>query len=867
MKKKSKLKVVKIIGIIIAVIVLIAAVSIPFLITRPWTQVSGKLEVKGLLANVTIIRDKWGIPNIYAENDHDLFFAQGYVHAQDRLYQLEIHHRLGNGNLSEMVGKPGVGTDKAMRVYGTRRIAEKSYSLLDDDIKAQLQAYCDGINAYIDTHKDKLPVEFIVLNIKPSRWTPIDSLSFGNVLALLNAVNFSYELFRAQMIAKLGEKMTEDALPPWDEDNPEIITKDLEKYSWRKNILSRTSQTQKKDIIQENYFADKFDWLKNNEIKGTVNLEDYITGASTFGWASGAWAVSGKYTESGKPILACDVHMGLNIPSVWYEIGMHGGRFDISGFSVPGEPLILLGHNKDISWGFVNLNPDVQDLYMEKLDNPENPRQYLYMGKWYDLEKKKEIINVKGRKPEILDLMFTRHGPLVNDLVKISKDDLKDFKNKAKFAGKWSPLQRDRWEGSEPLALRWAVHDGCISIKSIFLFNQARNWDEFRNALSYWDNLGESFIYADNQGNIGYQSAAKIPIRNPKHLGTIPVPGWTGEYEWKGYIPFNLLPNLYNPPTGFVATANNKTVTDAYPYKFTYDWFHPGYRARSLVHLLSTLISNRKPITIEDMEKIQGDNFSYTAQTLNKYLAALKPDNDLEAKVLDYAGKWDARYDLNSVGASIYSVWYSYMDVNTYNDELEQKKVWGFYLPLKHIQSLVKIISNANNPWFDNVFTTDKIETRNDIAKISLKEAIKYLAANYGNDPSKWTLDKVQTVNLKHQILGNVPVIGMIFNSLQTLPFAGSPTSIAFAFSYNSPPLKYNIAFAANERHIVPLENPDNTQTILSSGESAQIFNPHREDQMKLWAELKYHTMPFSKERVEKAAVNTLLLIPSDQKE
>ncbi len=859
---KKKKRALKITGIVLGSLIILIAVFLGWFITKSWPQTNGELKVPGLKNTVTVIRDKWGVPNIYAENDYDLFFAQGYVTAQDRLFQMEMHRRIGNGTLSEIAGRGGLGNDQMSRMFGLRRIAEKSYPQLDDDTKALLRAYSDGVNAYIKTHQNKLPVEYGVLNCKPEPWTALDTMSFSNFMALINGLNWNYELNNAQITAKLGEKMAADELPPWDPDNPEIITKDLEQYSWRKYLAPLTTQNDIQRLFHDNYRAGKNDWLKYNSITGIRNANDFLTNVFQFGWASGTWAISGKYTATGKPILACDVHMATYIPSFWYEIGLHGGRFDMSGFSLPGAPFILLGRNTNIAWGFVNLNPDVQDFYVETLDNPQNPAKYLYQGQWYDLEKKQEVIKIKGKAPLVLNLLFTRHGPIMNDWLSIDKEALDYVKDMKKYAGRWSPLQWSKWGSSEPIALRWAVQDGCYALKAISLLNRASNWDEFRNALSVWDSLGESFIYADNQGNIGYQAAAKIPIRSPKHLGVLPVSGSSGEYEWKGYIPFEHLPYLYNPPTGYVAAINNKTTTDAYPYKFTYDWFHPGYRARSLVNNLNAMIAKGKPITVEDMNALQGDNFSYAAEQLNVYLAALQPENLLEAKALSYVKKWDARFDKNSIGASIYSTWQTYMDTNTYGDEQIKYQIWGHQFPLKHIESLLNIMKDPTNKWFDNVFTANTVETRDDIVKTSFKNTIEFLKENYGSDSKDWSLSRVQKVRLAHPLFGEAPVIGPIFKSRQNLPFAGSPTSIAFAYCNTFPPRKYNVTFAATQRDIISFGGPDEMLSVVTGGSSMQLFHPHREDQMKLWADMEYHPMPFSKDAISKAAVDKLTLTP-----
>jgi penicillin amidase len=865
MSKKKKLiivRILKIFAIFLAAVIVAAAGFAYWFVTNPWPQVNGELSVKGLQGKVTVLRNKFGVPDIYAENDHDLFFAQGYVQAQDRLFQMDVYRHIGNGRLAELVGQPGVGVDRVTRTYGLRRIAEKTFPLLDDAVKAQLQAYADGVNAYIESHPNKLPVEYSIVQYKPEPWTPLDSMSWANVIGMQKGLNVDYELLRAQLNAKLGEKMTTDALPSYDPESPIIISKDLEKYSWKKNLAAVNNKAEQALCAGDEKTPDSLSWLADKNIEGLADLNQFFPNGKNFGWASGGFAVSGKYTESGKPILAYDVHIDLSIPSIWYEMGLHGGNYDVSGVSFPGLPYILLGHNKNIAWAYEQMSPDVEDLYIEKFDDNDNPTKYLYMGKWYEIEKKQELINVKGNEPVVMDLFFTRHGVIMNHLFKITENDKKDLKNITDFQGRFAPFQRGRWEGAQPIALRWSLQEGSFVAQCASLLNKAGNWEEFRHAVSYWDLLGQNFIYIDDQGNIGYQAAAKIPIRAPKHLGIVPVSGWTGENEWRGFIPFDQLPSLYNPPTGYVYSVNNKVTTDDYPYFITYDWYYPGFRAKSLLRLIDEMISHNKPFTIEEMERIQSDTYSYAAEKLNTYLAAVQPENDKQAIVLDYVKKWDARFDLDSIGATIYQVWYSYLENNTFNDERVKYEVWGYNQPFKHLLSLINIMKDPTNAWFDNALTEDIKETSDDIIKASFQSAIQYLEKNYGPNPSEWKLRSLQTVNLKHQILNSVPVIGQFFNSQQTLPIAGSFTSFAFAYSATWAPQQYNIMFGTSMSQIVSFNNLDKTLSVIPTGASGHIFNPHREDQMKLWAEMKHHEMPFTKEGVGRAAVDKLVLNP-----
>jgi penicillin amidase len=839
MRKRVLPKLLKIAGIVLAMIIVAAVVAGVWFVTRPWPQTNGELSVAGLRAKVTITRDQFGIPNIYAENDHDLFFAQGYVHAQDRLFQLEFNRRVGSGRLSEIAGPAALGTDKYSRVMGLRRIAEKSWPMLDADSQAVLEAYAQGINAYIDSHRNNLPVEFTLLNFTPEPWTPLDSLSWANMMGVLNAINFSYEMFRAQVIAKMGEKKADELLPVWDAANPEVVPKSLEKESWA-----------------------RLSWFKDDRRTAPLPFEDFLPGAQTFGCASGAWAVSGKYTASGKPILTSDAHMTLSLPCFWYEMGLHGGNYNVTGISIPALPFIVIGHNEKIGWAFTNMNPDVQDLYMEKVDDPKNPTRYIDKGVWRDFEKKTETINVKGKPPYVMNLLFSRHGPLVTDLVTVTDQDKDDYLHRDKFEGKWSVVSRDRWTGPEPLALRWAMNDGSVVIRSFLLLNRAQNWNEFRNALRYWDSLSQNFVYADVDGNIGYQAAARAPIRGPKHSGAVPVPGWTGEYEWRGYVPFEKLPSLFNPSSGYVAVANNKTVSDDYPYKLTYDWFDPGYRARRLNERLRALIASGRPITAEDMTTLKADTYSYAAAGMYPYLSAITTDDERQAAAMEILKRWDFRFDTDSVGASIFAAWYNYMNTNVFDDKLEKAQVWGVYLPLKRLEALVGLLPDAKSPWFDDL-ATPNVEARDDMVKKSFGEAVAWLGKNYGDDPTGWKLGRIQTVRLKHVLFGDVPFLGDIFNGGKTLPFPGSFASLTFAYSFTTPPLKFKVEYAPNERQLLLFDDWDKMGSAISHGESAQLFHPNREDQTELWANLQYHPMPFTNAAVESAAKAKLVLSPA----
>jgi penicillin amidase len=794
------------IGLVLLVVVVILAGVSAWFVRRPWPQVSGTVEILGLFAPVEILRDRWGIPHIYAENDHDLLFAQGYVHAQDRLWQMEMNRRISSGTLSEILGSATVELDRYVRTLGPRRIAEQSWAGLSEDSRSLLEAYAEGVNAYLLSRHDRLPLEFTLLGVEPEPWTPLDSLAWGNMIALNMGYNHSLELLRARIIATVGEEAARQLLPPFAQDTPIIVPSEAHGY----------------------------DWLQNMHFEGLAAAEKWLVSPYR-NWGSNNWVVHGSRTATGMPILANDTHLDLPMPSRWYENGLHGGRFDSVGFSFPGVPLIVVGRNRHIAWGITNLDPDVQDLYIEKLDDPENPAQYEFEGQWYDLEVIQENIEVKGREPEKLKILLTRHGPILNDM-----DEIHD---------------------ARPMALGWTLYEGSLVVESMVQLNLATNWDEFRAALHHWDTLCQNFVYADVAGNIGYQATGRIPIRVSNHQGLLPVPGWTGEYEWQGFIPFDELPSLLNPPAGFIATANNKVVSEDYPYLLTQVWFHPGFRARQITDLLAA----DDQITFQDVRDIQARTYSLPAEILRPYLLAIGPENDLQADALDRVRAWNLDDAVDQVGASIFETWYLFMVRNTVADELGQEDgdladQYPLYVDRTTLM-LVELMNMADHAWFDDV-NTPQVEDRDDIARRSLADAVDWLSERYGSDPDDWTWGQVHTLTFVHFPLGQsgIAPLERLFNS-RTIPAAGSLFTINTAtYSVKQP---FEMIYGTTQRMIVDLSELDHVSAVNTTGQSGHLFHPNRADQIAAWQAVEYHRLPLARQAVEAEASSVLTLVPS----
>jgi penicillin amidase len=796
---KRIVKVLGGIGIALLVLLIILVLTAIWFVRRPWSRMDGEIQVAGLSGPAEVIRDKWGVPHIYAENEHDLFFAQGYVHAQDRLWQMEFNRRTARGTLSQVLGEATLGIDRFMRTLGLREAAERDYAAMDDSTRALVEAYAQGVNAFVEAHRKRLPLEFTILGVDPEPWTPVDSLSWGKVMALSLSGDYSSELLRARVIAELGTEAAQRLMPPYPDGAPVIVPPEARSYAWL-----REAQLSSRDTLEAALGESRAEWGSNN------------------------WVVHGSRSATGMPLLANDTHLGLDMPSVWYENGIHGPGLDSVGYTFPGVPSVVIGHNGRIAWGVTNLGPDVQDLYMERLDDPVRPTKYEFKGEWRDLEIRYETIEVKGQKPVSLKVLETHHGPIIN-----------------RIAGDLA--------GAELLALRWTALDTGTLFCAVKLLNRATDWDSFREALSYWDVPSQNFVYADVSGNIGYQTPGNIPIRSADHQGLVPVPGWTGDYEWQGFIPYDELPSVLNPPAGFLATANNKVVPDDYPYHLGYGWAAP-YRAQRITDLLAA----SDQVSIEDMRDIHAQTYSLPAEALVPYLLKTEPQTDLEASALALVADWDLSLEADQPAASVYQVWYWFLVKNTLRDELGDDLFDTF--GSSHITTMMSLMPDPEDPWFDDV-RTSQMETRSDVVARSLSNAVEWLSQELGDAPHAWAWGRLHTKTFIHQPLGQsgIRLVENLFNSPTIAARGDGFTVDAAGFSFRKP---YAMGGGVSQRYIADLSDLDNSRIIHTTGQSGQLFHEHREDFIPLWQNVEYHPMLFGRQAVEDHAEDTLILTP-----
>jgi penicillin amidase len=799
----KRIRKVLVIVLVVAVVITLAVAALgTWLVRRPWPKVKGTMAVPGLSAPVDVIRDTWGVPHIYAQSEHDLFFAQGYVHAQDRLWQMEFNRRIASGTLSAVLGEATLKSDRFLRTIGLRRAAERDWALMDDEMRGVLQAYADGVNAYIAAHRDRLPLEFTILGVEPAPWTPLDTLAWGKVMSYQLCGNYENELLRARIIAELGADAARELMPPYPDGGPFIIPPEVRSYAWLRGVR----------LAQPDTLA-------------------ALLGESRDGLGSNNWVVHGSRTVTGKPLLADDTHLGLDMPSIWYENGLHGGRINSVGYTFPGVPLVVIGHNGQIAWGVTNLPADVQDFYIEKLDDAAQPTRYEFEGQWHDVEVVRETIEIKGAEPELLEVIVTRHGPIMNEVL----GDVGD---------------------AQPLALQWTALEGSYLFRAVLQINLASNWEEFRQALRHWDAPSQNFVYADVTGNIGYQMPGKIPIRVPGHEGMVPVPGWTGEYEWQGFVPFEELPYVLNPSSGFVVTANNKVVPDDYPYLLTHDW-SASYRALRI----SDLLAADDSLSIEDIRDIHAQTYSLPAEALRPYLLAVQPAGSLEREALDLVRAWDLYLEADRTGASVYETWYWFLAQNTLRDEMDDDLLEAYLgHGSAHVPMMTALMTDDDSPWFDRA-DTSHVETRDEIARQSLADAVTWLRERFGDDPAGWEWGRLHTKTFVHQPLGQsgIGLLEGLFNS-PTIPARGGAFTVdAAGFSFTEP---FAMGGGVSQRYIADLSDLSNSRIIHTTGQSGHLFHRHRQDFIAMWEGVEYHPMIWSREAAEANAEATLTLTP-----
>lgn len=798
-------KILLIVLAVAGVLALVLAGAFLYVRSSAKTATAGALQLAGLRAPVTVQRDENGVPHIYADSAHDLFFAQGYVHAQDRLFQMDFQRRVGTGTLSEVLGEATLETDQFLRTLGTGRAAQLDVQVIDAETLAHLQAYADGVNAFIAAHPDKLPIEFRILGYTPQPWEPLHSVVWGKMMAWSLGGNWENELMNARMIEALGADKAAEVMTGYPDGGPFIIPPEVKSFAGL-----------------EQFDLDRV-WALKRLLK---------TDAPGIG--SNNWVVAGSRTNTGWPLLANDPHLGMQIPSVWYANGLHGGGFDVVGVVFPGVPGVVIGHNNRIAWGVTNVGPDVQDLFIEKI-NPDNPNQYEFQGQWLDMQVIEEQITVKGQEqPVIQTVRVTHHGPIMNE------------------------VSGDIGEDAPPLAMQWTALQGMPLSQAILRIDQAQNWDEFRTALRDFTAPAQNFVYADVDGNIGYQAPGWIPIRAGGD-GTVPVPGWTGEYEWTGYIPFEELPFVFNPDVGYIATANNQIVPDSYPYLIATNWAAP-YRAMRIIEL----IESQQQLSPEDFAAIQGDVHPVPADIFTLLLGQVDLSGSSQAvqQALAAVLAWDRRMTADAAEPLIFEMYQKLLIQETVGDEIAaaggEELAEDFLSGFRNssTQTLERLAGEPDSAWWDDV-RTDAVETRAEIVARAFTMAVEQLQATHGDDSKRWRWGDAHQTNFDHLVFAAVSPLDAIFNRSIAAQGSGFTVNAAGA-DYDSFVMNSGVSF----RQIIDLSNLAGSRFIYTTGQSGDVFSSHYDDMVQPWQNVETIPLRFDQAEIERSARDTLILQP-----
>jgi penicillin amidase len=816
-------------------VLMVAALAYAYFVARSaLPQLDGRIQAAGLSAPVTVTRDTHGVPTIEAQSLGDLFFAQGYVTAQDRLWQMDVMRRFASGELAEILGEDLLKIDREQRILGLRAAAKKSMDLANARDRAFFEAYAKGVNAYMAAHRDRLPIEFRILKYGPKPWVAEDSIVIANQMVKdLNYHYFEDALSREKILAKLGPELTADLYVnrSWHDRPPTVMRDDMSGKSsstagdsddddndddaggdnsvtqrWMPLPPGSTPQNGMSiDSPAINFLAINDPAINDPAINGSNN-----------------WVISGAHTVTGKPLLSNDMHLGHQMPNLWYEAHLQAGNLDVAGVTLPGMPFVIVGHNRRIAWGFTNVGPTVTDVYIENFNEQGT---YQTPQGWAQPEHRTEVIHVKGKPDVTLDVKTTRHGPVITELI---------------------PGE------TRQLALCWTLYEGLRI--PFFDVNLSQNWEEFRHAFSLLDAPGQNVVYADVDGNIGYQTTGKVPIRAAGD-GSLPVSGTDNAHEWTGYIPFEKLPSIYNPPSGIIGTANGRIAPDGYPYSIAMEWEAPWRTAR-IYHVLE---SGRK-FSPADMLGLQTDVHSEPHQFAAERLVyavdhASKPSARAK-QAADLMRNWDGRMVAASAAPVIAQV-----SIEDLRRLLLEPKLGTAPADPKGAQETLNWKSYSwemRSVWLENVllhhpkrWLPEKYPNYEELLAAAVEAALNRPEAP--KDLASWRWGAHNAVEIQHPVLGKIPVIRK-WTGPGMQEQSGSGYSVKAVSAHHGP----------SERFTASLADLDQSTLNIVTGQSGNFLSPYYMDQWKAWYEGTTFGLPFTAKAVEDSKAHQLVIEPEN---
>ena len=826
----------------IALVLLLIAclVTAVVLVRRPFPQTTGTIDVPGLVGTVEVVRDAHGIPQLYGDSMDDLMRAQGYVHAQDRFFEMDVRRHATAGRLAEMFGKDALESDEYVRTMGWRRVAERELALVSPETRSALQAYADGVNAYLDTHSpSQIAVEYTVMNAgghdyRPEHWTPADSTSWLLAMAWDLRGNMTEEIQRALALTDHTPAEVAELWPsyPYAVHAPIVGQGAVVDGVFEQDATGPGTRNPQRPA----YTADQRGVL--SRLRDGIEAMPVLLGKGD-GIGSNSWVVDGSHTTTGAPILANDPHLGVSLPGVWMQMGLHcrtisdACPLDVAGFTFSGVPGVIIGHNADIAWGFTNLGPDVSDLYLERVDGD----RWRYGGRWLPIRTRSEKIKVYGGDDVTLTVRSTKHGPLLSDV----SDDLREV------------------GGQYAVALQWTALEPSRTADAILALDTATDWDSFRAAASSFEVPAQNLVYADRAGHIGYQAPGRIPIRKSGNDGLLPADGWKPENDWTGdYVPFDGLPSVLDPDDGFVVTANQAVVGTDYPYFLTDDW-DQGYRSQRIRDLMEDRIDMGGKLSVEDMTDLQLDDVNPMAPVLTPYLL----DTDLPPGYYQSGQRllrtWNFHQGADSSAAAYYNVVWRNLLALTFHDDLPES-AWPDGGD-RWYAVITQLLERPDDAWWDDSTTDDQVETRDDILRTAMRDARDELTSRQALDPTEWSWGHLHRLDLHSPTLGESGVGPVEWLVNRDGWQVGGGSSTVDATSWDAVE-GYDVTSAPSMRMVVSLADFDDSRWINLSGVSGHPFDSHYTDQTDLWADGKTLPWAFSPDAVTDAGEDVLTLEP-----
>jgi penicillin amidase len=737
-----------------------------WLARRPLPQQKGRIELEGLEGPVQVRRDRWGVPHIEAGGRHDLYFAQGFCHAQDRLWQMDFYRRVVEGRVAEMAGREGLPLDRLMRTLGIRRIALAEEAALGPELRGLLQRFCDGVNAAAAA-APAMPFEMQLLRLRWEPWRPVDILSLGKLLAFGLSTNWERELLRADMLRELGPELTARLDPTYPADNP-VVTQE----AWSGDGLAIVEQI--------------------DAVRRSMGLATEASGSNN-------WAVSGARSATGTPLIAGDPHLPPSMPGIWYEASLRLGERFVRGASMPGMPGIYMGQNNDVCWTFTNVMADVQDLFVERVEGDT----YLFEDEWRPLEIVREEIAVKGRgEPEVLDVRITHHGPIVN-----------------------GALGADE---AEPLALRWQTLDEPTAFMGMFELLDITSGPDLVAKLADHVSPASNLVWADRHGSIGYKLIGRLP-RRPGGCPDLPKPGWSGEFEWDGTIPYEELPEVTDPESGFLVTANNRIVGDDYPHHITSEWLD-GFRAKRIEQLIAATEQH----DIESFEAMQSDNLSLPGLEAARRLGRLSPRGQRAA--IERLRSWDGRLDPETIAGTIYQAFLLRLAREVARAAIGDRDLCERWLDradngfMPHITSPWRWHSHLMALWEE---ADEELIGRpwDELVLEALAGALDDLEERFGFDPQGWRWGRVHEMEFPHPLGEANPLLHRLLN--RSLRAGGAQETVSqIAYDPNDP---YKAVWAPSWRMVADPTDPDRSRWQMFTGQSGHPASPHYDDLQPDW--------------------------------